>query len=62
MFRPGAFRASRLATYSVPSTAARNVALPAMHGKSIRAIALFPGDSKILVVGTLDGVFAAGQR
>jgi len=31
--------------------------LPAMHGKSIRAMAVFHGDSKILVVGALDGVF-----
>jgi photosystem II stability/assembly factor-like uncharacterized protein len=31
--------------------------LPAMHGKSIRAMAMFHGDSKVLVVGALDGVF-----
>jgi photosystem II stability/assembly factor-like uncharacterized protein len=32
-------------------------ALPAMHGKSIRAMALFHGNSKVLVAGALDGVF-----
>jgi photosystem II stability/assembly factor-like uncharacterized protein len=31
--------------------------LPAMHGKSIRAMALFPADSKVMVAGALDGVF-----
>ncbi len=31
--------------------------LPGLHGKSIRAMAVFPGDSKVLVVGALDGVF-----
>src|SRR4029077_1327063 len=32
-------------------------ALPAMHGKSIRAMALSASDSKVLVAGALDGVF-----
>ncbi len=31
--------------------------LPAMHGKSIRALAMFKGNSHILVAGALDGVF-----
>jgi photosystem II stability/assembly factor-like uncharacterized protein len=31
--------------------------LPAMHRKSIRALAMFKGDSHILVAGALDGVF-----
>jgi len=31
--------------------------IPAMHGKSIRAFELAPSDSKVLVVGALDGVF-----
>jgi photosystem II stability/assembly factor-like uncharacterized protein len=31
--------------------------LPVMHGKSIRAMAMFKGDSNILVAGALDGVF-----
>ncbi len=31
--------------------------LPGMHGKSVRAMAIFPSDSKILVAGALDGVF-----
>jgi hypothetical protein len=30
--------------------------LPAMHGKSIRAMAMYKGDPKILVAGALDGV------
>src|SRR5574340_147226 len=32
-------------------------ALPALHGKSIRAFALAPSDPRILVAGALDGVF-----
>jgi photosystem II stability/assembly factor-like uncharacterized protein len=32
-------------------------ALPGMHGKSVRAMAMSASDSKILVVGALDGVF-----
>ena len=32
-------------------------ALPGMHGKSVRALAISASDSKILVVGALDGVF-----
>jgi len=32
-------------------------ALPAMHGKSIRALAMFAGDANVLVAGALDGVF-----
>lgn len=31
--------------------------LPAMHGKSIRAMAVFHANSKVLVAGALDGVF-----
>ncbi len=31
--------------------------LPAMHGKSIRAMAMFHANSKVLVAGALDGVF-----
>jgi photosystem II stability/assembly factor-like uncharacterized protein len=31
--------------------------LPAMHGKSIRALSMFKGDSSILVAGALDGVY-----
>jgi photosystem II stability/assembly factor-like uncharacterized protein len=32
-------------------------ALPGVHGKSVRALAIAPYDSKVLVVGALDGVF-----
>jgi len=32
-------------------------ALPGMHGKSVRAMAISASDSKILVIGALDGVF-----
>jgi photosystem II stability/assembly factor-like uncharacterized protein len=32
-------------------------ALPAMHGRSIRAMAMAPSDPRTLVVGALDGVF-----
>lgn len=31
--------------------------LPSMHGQSIRALALFKGNSSVLVAGALDGVF-----
>jgi photosystem II stability/assembly factor-like uncharacterized protein len=31
--------------------------LPAMHGKSIRAMAMYRADSRILVAGALDGVY-----
>ena len=31
--------------------------LPAMHGKSIRAFAMFRGNSNVLVAGALDGVY-----
>ncbi len=31
--------------------------VPAMHGKSIRAMAMYKGDSRILVAGALDGVY-----
>ncbi|MFZ0479956.1 MAG: YCF48-related protein [Terriglobales bacterium] len=31
--------------------------LPVMHGKSIRAMAMFRGDSDVLVAGALDGVY-----
>ena len=31
--------------------------LPAMHGKSIRALAMYKGDSRVLVAGALDGVY-----
>jgi photosystem II stability/assembly factor-like uncharacterized protein len=33
------------------------VALPGMHGKSIRALAMAPSDSRVLVSGSLDGVY-----
>jgi photosystem II stability/assembly factor-like uncharacterized protein len=33
--------------------------IPGMHGKSIRSFALAPSDSKILVAGTLDGVYSS---
>jgi photosystem II stability/assembly factor-like uncharacterized protein len=32
------------------------IALPPMHGKSIRALAIAPSDSKVLTAGALDGV------
>ena len=32
-------------------------ALPGVHGKSVRAMAISASDSKVLVVGALDGVF-----
>src|SRR4051794_36023492 len=35
--------------------------LAGMHGKSIRAMAVFHGNSKILVVGALDGVFRSND-
>jgi photosystem II stability/assembly factor-like uncharacterized protein len=35
--------------------------LPAMHGKSIRAMAVFHGNSKVLVAGALDGVFRSND-
>src|ERR1700704_367700 len=35
--------------------------LPAMHGKSIRAMAMFRGNSKVLVAGALDGVFRSND-
>jgi photosystem II stability/assembly factor-like uncharacterized protein len=31
--------------------------IPAMHGKSVRAFAMAPSDSKVLVAGALDGVY-----
>ncbi len=31
--------------------------LPAMHGKSVRAMAMFKGNSNVLVAGALDGVY-----
>ncbi len=31
--------------------------LPAMHGKSIRALAMYRGDASVLVAGALDGVY-----
>jgi photosystem II stability/assembly factor-like uncharacterized protein len=31
--------------------------LPALHGKSIRAMAMYKGDSNVLVVGALEGVY-----
>jgi photosystem II stability/assembly factor-like uncharacterized protein len=37
------------------------VALPGVHGKSIRAMAVFPGDPRIIVVGALDGVFRSAD-
>jgi photosystem II stability/assembly factor-like uncharacterized protein len=35
--------------------------LPAMHGKSIRALAMYKGDSRILVAGALDGVYRSND-
>ena len=35
--------------------------LPAMHGKSVRAMALSASDSKILVAGALDGVYRSSD-
>jgi len=35
--------------------------LPAMHGKSIRAMTMFPANSKVLVAGALDGVFRSSD-
>jgi len=35
--------------------------LPAMHGKSIRALAMYRSDSKVLVAGALDGVFRSND-
>jgi photosystem II stability/assembly factor-like uncharacterized protein len=31
--------------------------LPAMHGKSIRGLAMYKGDSRVLVAGALDGIY-----
>ncbi len=36
-------------------------ALPAMHGKSIRAMAIAASDSKVLVAGALDGVYRSND-
>ena len=36
-------------------------AIPYMHGKSIRAMAIAPSDSKTLVAGALDGVFRSSD-
>jgi len=35
--------------------------IPAMHGKSIRAVAVAAADPKVLVVGALDGVFRSSD-
>jgi len=35
--------------------------IPAMHGKSIRAVAVAASDPKVLVVGALDGVFRSSD-
>ncbi len=35
--------------------------LPAMHGKSIRAMAMYKGDSRVLVAGALDGVYRSNN-
>jgi photosystem II stability/assembly factor-like uncharacterized protein len=35
--------------------------LPAMHGKSIRALAMFKSNSQVLVAGALDGVFRSND-
>ena len=35
--------------------------LPAMHGKSIRALAMYKGDSRVLVAGALDGVYRSNN-
>ncbi|MBZ5568543.1 MAG: transcriptional regulator [Acidobacteriia bacterium] len=37
-------------------------ALPAMHGKSVRSFAVFQRDPRIMVAGTLDGVFRSPNR
>jgi photosystem II stability/assembly factor-like uncharacterized protein len=35
--------------------------LPAMHGKSIRAMAMYKADSRIMVAGALDGVYRSND-
>ena len=35
--------------------------LPAMHGKSIRAMAMYKGDSRVLAAGALDGVYRSNN-
>ncbi len=35
--------------------------LPAMHGKSIRALSMYKGDSRVLVAGALDGVYRSND-
>ncbi len=35
--------------------------LPGMHGKSIRALAMYKGDSRVLVAGALDGVYRSNN-
>jgi photosystem II stability/assembly factor-like uncharacterized protein len=35
--------------------------LPSMHGKSIRALAIYKSDSRVLVAGALDGVFRSND-
>src|ERR1035438_4202981 len=35
--------------------------LPSMHGKSIRALAMYKGDSRVVVAGALDGVFRSND-
>src|SRR5271166_1573469 len=35
--------------------------LPAMHGKSVRALAMYKGDSHVLVAGALDGVYRSND-
>jgi photosystem II stability/assembly factor-like uncharacterized protein len=37
-------------------------AMPAMHGKSIRAMAMSASDSKVLVAGALDGVYRSNDE
>ena len=37
------------------------IATPALHGKSIRAMAMAESDSKVLIVGALDGVFRSSD-
>ena len=34
---------------------------PAMHGKSVRALAIFPANTKVMVAGALDGVYRSND-
>ena len=37
------------------------IALPGMHGKSVRALAVAPSDSNVLVAGAIDGVYRSAD-